>query len=96
MVELWYLDTFSKIFAHEGVSRTNAVGAVHKYIRGIFVNYFGTKRLKEKLLSDIEHAVNKALTSWSSHPSVEIKKAASAVSNSTSLLSMIIRLKKNQ
>lgn len=79
MVELWYLDTFSKIFVHEGESKTNAVGMVHKYVRSTFLNHFGAERLKEKLLPQIEEFVNKSLCAWSSKASVEVKHAGSVV-----------------
>ncbi|PRQ25147.1 putative cytochrome P450 [Rosa chinensis] len=78
-VELWYLDTFSKIFVHEGESKTNAVGIVHKYVRSIFLNHFGAERLKEKLLPEIQEFVNKSLCSWSSQESVEVKHAGSVM-----------------
>lgn len=78
-VELWYLDTFSKIFVHEGDSKTNAVGIVHKYVRSIFLNHFGAERLKEKLLPEIQEFVTKSLCSWSSQESVEVKHAGSVV-----------------
>ena len=76
---MWYLDTFSKIFVHEGESKTNAVGVVHKYVRSIFLNHFGAERLKEKLLPQIEEFVNKSLRAWSSKASVEVKHAGSVV-----------------
>ena len=80
LVELWYMDTFSKIFVHEGESRTNAVGAVHKYGRSIFLNYFGSESLKEKLLPQLEQVVNRTLSGWSTQASIEVKRAASTVS----------------
>lgn len=79
LVELWYMDTFSDIFKQEGESRINAVGHVHKYIRSSFLNYFGAEKIKQKLLPQIQHHIIKTLTSWSSHDSIEIKSAASAV-----------------
>ncbi|GMN70183.1 hypothetical protein TIFTF001_039226 [Ficus carica] len=79
LVELYYLDTFSKIFAHEGESRTNEFGAVHKYVRSIYLNYFGAERIKGKLLPQIEEVVNKTLREWSTQASVEIKHAASVL-----------------
>ena len=82
LVEFWYLDTFAKIFVHEGESRTNEVGVVHKYTRSIFLNHFGAERLKDKLIPQIEQVVNKTLSLWSTQPAVELKHAASAVSAS--------------
>ncbi|EXC31565.1 Cytochrome P450 87A3 [Morus notabilis] len=79
LVELWYLDTFSKIFVQEGESRTNAAGVIHKYARSMFLNHFGAERLKEKLLPEIEQVVNKTLSEWSTRASVEVKHAASVL-----------------
>ena len=72
------MDTFLKIFAQEGESRTNAVGVVHKYVRSIALNNFGGESLKEKLLPQLEQVINKTLCAWSSQASVEVKLAASA------------------
>ena len=88
-VELWYLDTFSKIFVHEGDSKTNAVGIVHKYLRSIFLNHLGAERLKEKLLPEIEGIINKNLCSWSSQESVEVKHASSVVNINSSTYSLL-------
>nr|GMN30905.1 hypothetical protein TIFTF001_044524 [Ficus carica]GMN30949.1 hypothetical protein TIFTF001_044530 [Ficus carica] len=79
MVELWYLDTFSKVFAQDGEIRTTAPGAVHKYLRTSILNHFGSKRLKDNLLLQIEDFVNKTLSAWSTQASVEVKIAASAM-----------------
>ncbi|KAM1031429.1 hypothetical protein ACFX15_034555 [Malus domestica] len=79
MVELWYLDTFSKIFVMEGESRSNKIGVIHKYSRSIFLNHFGTECIKEKLLPQIEETINKHLCAWSSQESVEVKNASSVM-----------------
>jgi hypothetical protein len=80
LVELWYLDSFAKLFTHEGENKTNAVGLVHKYIRSLALDHFGVESLKEKLLPQIEEFVNKTLQTWSSQNSIEVKHAASVVS----------------
>ncbi|KAK3421153.1 hypothetical protein EUGRSUZ_G01855 [Eucalyptus grandis] len=79
LVEMWYFDTFAKIFAMEGESRLSRVGLVHKYIRRIFLNHFGSDILREKLLQKIEEWVERCLRMWSSQPCIEVKQAASAV-----------------
>lgn len=78
-VELWYLDTFSKIFAQDGDSNTNSVGAVHKYIRSNTLNHFGSEILKTRMLPQLEAEVTKTLHSWSKSSSVHVKNASSAV-----------------
>ena len=86
LVELWYMDSFSKLLVMEGENKTNAIGVVHKYIRSIALNDFGVDPLKEKLLPQIEEFVNKTLQTWSSHPLVEMKHAASVVIFNFSLI----------
>ncbi|GMP74394.1 hypothetical protein CsSME_00031824 [Camellia sinensis var. sinensis] len=44
-VELWYLDTFQKVFRLEGEARLNAVGRIHKYVKGSFLTLFGVDSL---------------------------------------------------
>lgn len=79
LVEMWYMDTFSDIFKHEGESRTNEAGLVHKYVRTTFLNYFGADKIKQKLLPQIQQHITNTLNSWSNHDSVEIKHSASVV-----------------
>ncbi|XP_039173717.1 cucurbitadienol 11-hydroxylase-like [Eucalyptus grandis] len=76
---MWYFDTFAKILAMEGESRLSRVGLVHKYIRRIFLNHFGSDILREKLLQKIEEWVERCLRMWSSQPCIEVKQAASAM-----------------
>ncbi|KAL3730955.1 hypothetical protein ACJRO7_027906 [Eucalyptus globulus] len=79
LVEMWYFDTFAKILAMEGESRLSRVGLVHKYIRRIFLNHFGSDILREKLLQQIEEGVERCLRMWSSQPCIEVKQAASTM-----------------
>ncbi|CAN6544781.1 unnamed protein product [Malus baccata var. baccata] len=97
MVDQWYLDTLSKIFLQEGESRTNKIGVVHKYIRSIFLNHFGTECIKEKLLPQIEETINKHLCAWSSQKSVEVKNASSVVHEKliTMLKDMLMKRRKS-
>ncbi|KAM3743612.1 hypothetical protein ACB098_07G159600 [Castanea mollissima] len=77
LVEIWYLDTFAKFFGMEGENKMSALGDVHKYIRSITLNHLGADAVKEKLLPQMEEIVNKALQTWSSQPSVDMRDAAS-------------------
>uniref|UniRef100_A0A803MCD9 Cytochrome P450 n=1 Tax=Chenopodium quinoa TaxID=63459 RepID=A0A803MCD9_CHEQI len=45
-VEMWYLDTFSKLFAQDGEARTTAAGLVHKYLRNLTLSHFGSESLR--------------------------------------------------
>ncbi|XP_073265019.1 cucurbitadienol 11-hydroxylase [Populus alba] len=77
LVEVWYMDTFSKLFAQSGESRTNASGIIHKYARSLTLTHFGSENLKERLLPQVENIVSKSLQMWSSDPSVDVKAALS-------------------
>jgi len=79
LVEMWYLDTFSKLFAQEGEARTNAAGLVHKYLRNLTLSHFGSESLRENLLPHIEDLVQKSLCSWSTQESIDIKEASLTV-----------------
>ncbi|GLT53859.1 hypothetical protein SLA2020_270980 [Shorea laevis] len=79
LVELWYLDAFSKLFTMEGETKTTGLGLVHKYIRSIALNHFGADKLKEEMLPQIQEFVNKTLQTWSKQPSVEVKRASSTM-----------------
>lgn len=79
-VELWYMDSFSKIFVHEGESRTNATGVIHKYIRSSMLSRFGSEPLKE-MIPQLEQVVHDNLRTWSSQGSIDVKRAISIVCN---------------
>lgn len=76
-VELWYLDSFQKLFNLEGENRPNAVGHIHKYVRGVYLNLFGVESLRTKLLTEIEKTVRSNLRSWSSKGTLDAKHATS-------------------
>jgi hypothetical protein len=78
---MWYLDSFAKLFAFEGESKVTAIGRVHRYLRGITLNHFGGESLREKMLPQIEVAVNNNLCQWSTQGPVEVKSAISRVIN---------------
>ncbi|CAL5409148.1 unnamed protein product [Camellia sinensis] len=73
-VELWYLDTFQKVFGLEGEARPNAVGQIHKYVRGSYLNFFGVDRLRTKLLPEIEITVRINMHRWSTQGTIDAKK----------------------
>ncbi|KAK4562040.1 hypothetical protein RGQ29_004770 [Quercus rubra] len=79
LVELWYLDSYSKIFTMEGESKTTAHGLVHRYLRSIILNHCGAEAIEKMLLSQIEELFIKALQTWSSQPSIEVKRATSVL-----------------
>ncbi|VFQ92697.1 unnamed protein product [Cuscuta campestris] len=77
-VELWYLDTFSNLFAQDGERRTNAAGEVHRYIRGLTLNHFGAESIRARLLPPMQQTVRAALDAWCAAPgSVELKHSIS-------------------
>ncbi|KAL5560286.1 hypothetical protein UlMin_036497 [Ulmus minor] len=75
LVELWYMDSLSKLFDMQGESPTNAVGAFHKYIRSAILSNIGAESIKERLLPQFQELINKTLRAWSTQSSVEIKQA---------------------
>ncbi|CAK7330761.1 unnamed protein product [Dovyalis caffra] len=77
LVEMWYLDSFAKLFAFEGESKVTAIGRVHRYLRGITLNHFGGESLREKMLPQIEATVKNNLCKWSTQRSVDVKSAIS-------------------
>ncbi|XP_047321938.1 cucurbitadienol 11-hydroxylase-like [Impatiens glandulifera] len=76
-VELWYLDSFQKLFNLEGEARPNAVGHIHKYVRGVYLGLFGAESLKTKLLTDIEITVRNNLLNWTTKGTFDVKTATS-------------------
>ena len=79
LVERWYMDSFAKIL-HQDAARINAHKNVHKYLRNVILGHFGPEALKEKMLPQLEDAINKRLYGWSKLPSLEVKSSTSAVS----------------
>ena len=81
-VELWYLDTLSKILGlNDDGLHMNSLGEVHKYIRSTLLRQFGVESLKEKsLISQLEQYVNTTLREWSTQASVNVKFASGIVS----------------
>ncbi|KAJ6716239.1 CYTOCHROME P450 87A3-LIKE [Salix koriyanagi] len=79
LVELWYLDSFAKFFALEGETRVNAIGRVHRYMRGITLNHFGVESLKESLLPKIEDLLHTNLSKWATQGPVDIKQVISVM-----------------
>ena len=79
LVERWYMDSFAKIL-HQDAARINAHKNVHKYLRNVILGHFGPEALKDKMLPQLEDAINKRLYGWSKLPSLEVKSSTSAVS----------------
>ena len=82
-VELWYLDTLSKVIGinESDQYRLNSVGALHNYIRSALLKQIGVESLKDKLVCQMEQYFHNALSEWSSsESSIEVKEASLAVS----------------
>ncbi|XP_047337071.1 cucurbitadienol 11-hydroxylase-like [Impatiens glandulifera] len=78
-VEMWYLDTFAKLFNMDGESKPTAFGAVHRYVRSIVLNHFGTESLKKKLLPQMETFVDATLKTWTVQDSIFVKEAVASM-----------------
>ena len=73
------MDSFAKLVhqndVHEG-------GYVHKYLRRLILNHFGSETLKNKLLYKFEDAINHGLHEWTKQPEVDARGQIADVSNS--------------
>ncbi|XP_039065354.1 cytochrome P450 87A3-like [Hibiscus syriacus] len=75
LVQSWYMDSFDDIVGKENVLSSH--GFLHKYLRNLVLNMFGSEALKEKHLSELDGLTIKHLQLWSTQPSVELKQAIS-------------------
>ncbi|KAI6700970.1 hypothetical protein NL676_015294 [Syzygium grande] len=73
------MDAFSKLLALDGEARVNALGAVHKYGRGITLSHFSTESLKQGLLTQIEEIVGRTLSIWSNWESIEVWNSSASM-----------------
>ncbi|KAI4307924.1 hypothetical protein L6164_031049 [Bauhinia variegata] len=86
-VDMWYLDTFSKVFDLEGEGRVHTIHSVHKYIRSLVLSYIGVDNIRQNLLPYLEDMVHKTLHNWSCQESVEVRSSTSEmIFNCTSKL----------
>ncbi|KAE8704671.1 Cytochrome P450 87A3 [Hibiscus syriacus] len=77
LVQSWYTDSFDDIVEKENVLSSH--GFLHKYLRNLVLNMFGSETLKEKHLSELNELTIKHLQLWSTQPLVELKQAISNV-----------------
>ncbi|MBA0718964.1 hypothetical protein Golax_006675 [Gossypium laxum] len=78
LVQSWYMDKFDDIIGKDNVLSSH--GFLHKYLRNLILNLFGSESLKTKHVSEIEELTSKHLQLWScQQPSVELKQAISTV-----------------
>lgn len=76
LVELWYLDAFADLL-HMDSSSTTATGYIHKYLRNLVLDHFGSEILKARLLSMMEALIHQKLNDWSRQPVIEVKNSIS-------------------
>lgn len=78
LVQSWYMDSFADIVGKENVLSSH--GFLHKCLRNLVLNLFGSESSKEKHVSEMEELTSKHLRLWScQQPSVELKQAISTV-----------------
>ncbi|XVE64179.1 hypothetical protein DITRI_Ditri07aG0081000 [Diplodiscus trichospermus] len=77
LVQSWYMDSFDDIVGKENV--LSAHGILHKYLRNLILNLFGSESLKQRLVFEIEELTGKHLLLWSCEPGVELKQAMSTM-----------------
>ncbi|GFQ00950.1 cytochrome p450 87a3 [Phtheirospermum japonicum] len=74
LVVRWYLDSLSGLIKH-GEQRPDGL-TTHKYMKNLVASHFGTDSIRQKLLSQFEDKVLKALHSWSFQDSIELEYAS--------------------
>ncbi|OMO86021.1 Cytochrome P450 [Corchorus capsularis] len=77
LVQSWYMDSFDDIVGKDNVLSSH--GFLHKYLRNLVLNLFGSENLKERLLSEIEELTSKHMQFWSCQNEVELKQAMSTM-----------------
>lgn len=82
LVRSWYMDSFDDIVGKDNVLSVH--GSLHKYLRNLILNLYGTESLK-RLLPEIEELTSKTLELWSNQASVDLKEATSMVISATVL-----------
>ncbi|KAB2001245.1 hypothetical protein ES319_D12G287500v1 [Gossypium barbadense] len=63
LVQSWYMDSFDDIVGKENVLSSH--GFLHKCLRNLILNLFGSESLKEKQVSEMEELTSKHLRLWS-------------------------------
>ena len=79
LVELWYLDSLSKIVGTDSATASTSTAHVHKYLRNLILAHFGNEVLKDHLLPKLENMIRTRLQRWSEMPVLELKDATSQV-----------------
>ncbi|KAA8539893.1 hypothetical protein F0562_026585 [Nyssa sinensis] len=69
----WYMDSFDDIVGKQNVLSVH--GSLHKYLKILILNLFGSESLKGRLLPDVEDMTLKHLQLWSTQTSVNLKEA---------------------
>ncbi|KAK8324407.1 hypothetical protein V6Z12_A12G296100 [Gossypium hirsutum] len=78
LVQSWYMDSFDDIVSKENILSSH--GFLHKCLRNLILNLFGSESLKEKHVSEMEELTSKHVGLWScQQPSVELKRAISTM-----------------
>lgn len=78
LVHSWYTESFDNVVGKQNV--LSAKGAMHKCLRNLILNQFGSESLKTRFLTQVEELVLKHLQLWSNCTSVELKEAIASVS----------------
>ncbi|XWS28752.1 hypothetical protein CRYUN_Cryun25bG0098100 [Craigia yunnanensis] len=94
LVELYYMDSFAKLVhqndVHEG-------GYIHKYLRRLILNHFGSETLKNKLLYKFEDVISHGLHEWTKQPEVDARgQTADMIFGMTSKILMSYEAEKSK
>ncbi|TYG91834.1 hypothetical protein ES288_A12G294000v1 [Gossypium darwinii] len=63
LVQSWYMDSFDDIVGKENILSSH--GFLHKCLRNLILNLFGSESLKEKHVSEMEELTSKHVGLWS-------------------------------
>eukprot|EP00261_Vitis_vinifera_P040313 XP_019081556.1 PREDICTED: cytochrome P450 87A3 isoform X1 [Vitis vinifera] len=77
LVHSWYTESFDNVVGKQNV--LSAKGAMHKCLRNLILNQFGSESLKTRFLTQVEELVLKHLQLWSNCTSVELKEAIASM-----------------
>lgn len=73
-VELYipFLDSYKNLIEKQNLN-------IHKYIRNMVLDYFGTEKQKDRLLGEMEELARRNIAIWAKQPSVEVREVTTTM-----------------
>ncbi|KAF9603862.1 hypothetical protein IFM89_038120 [Coptis chinensis] len=69
---IWFLDYFKNLIEKKNLN-------IHKYVRNMVLDYFGTEKQKERLLMEMEEMARRNIGIWSKQASIEVKEVTTTM-----------------